>query len=125
MMADETAQAVVLRKVGLYLADSVFTQLLWAIDKLHVADYWKANKSPLMLTYKPTGQMIYFRGADDPNKIKSIKPPSGYFKYVWYEEYDQFDGEDEVRKINQSLLRVGMISKSSTHTTLPGARITG
>jgi len=26
---------------------------------------------------------------------------------VWYEEFDQFDGEDEIRKINQSLLRGG------------------
>ena len=40
----------------------------------------------------PTGQKIYFRGADDPLKIKSIKPEFGYIGILWLEELDQFAG---------------------------------
>ena len=48
-----------------------------------------------------------FRGCDDPNKSKSIKLRRGYFKYIWYEERAEFEGDEDERKINQSLMRGG------------------
>lgn len=104
---------VVLRKVKDTLKDSVYSQLEWAIDTLSetyigIKDRWKLTKSPLEITNTVTGQKIYFRGADDYGKIKSLKPPKGmYIGITWYEEYDQFAGMEEVRKINQSLIRGG------------------
>lgn len=97
--------AVVMRKVAETLRDSVFAQMLWAISILGLSSFFKATQSPLKITYLPTGQTILFRGADDPMKLKSIKPPFGYFRYVWYEEWNQFGGMEETRSINQSLLR--------------------
>lgn len=105
--------AVVLRKVKDTLKDSVFSQLEWAIDKLSETypgfkEKWKTTKSPLEITNVKTGQKIYFRGADDYGKIKSLKTPPGmYVGITWYEEFDQFAGMNEVRKINQSLIRGG------------------
>ncbi|MBO7527498.1 MAG: phage terminase large subunit, partial [Clostridia bacterium] len=105
--------AVVLRKVKDTLKDSVFAQLEWAIDVLgetypHIKDNWKLTKSPLEITNTKTGQKIYFRGADDYGKIKSLKTPANmYVGITWYEEFDQFAGMNEVRKINQSLIRGG------------------
>lgn len=107
MMQDPNANAACFRKVGNTLAESVFEQLLWAIDALEVGHLWKASVSPLRLTYKPTGQRIVFRGCDDPNKSKSIKLRKGYFKYIWYEERAEFEGDEDERKINQSLMRGG------------------
>lgn len=107
MMQDPLANAIVMRKVGRFLEESVFEQLLWAIDKLGVADQWKIRLSPLGLTYKPFGNRIIFRGADDPQKIKSVKLKSGYFKYIWFEERSEFDGPEEERTILQSLMRGG------------------
>ena len=107
LLSSPDAHAVALRAVGNTLHDSVFQQLLWAIDKLGVTRYFKATVSPMQITYTPTGQTILFRGADDPIKIKSIKAPFGYFKYAWYEEFDQYRGMDEIRNINQSLMRGG------------------
>lgn len=78
------------------------------IDADEEADaLYKATLSPLEITKKSTGQKIYFRGADDPDKIKSIKPKFGYIGVVWFEELDQFKGEEAVRKIEQSLIRGG------------------
>ncbi|QTL96549.1 PBSX family phage terminase large subunit [Iocasia frigidifontis] len=99
--------AVALRKVKDTLHESVFEQLAWAIEKLNVSHLWDIPKSKLELTYVPTGQKILFRGADKPKKIKSIKVKKGYIKYVWYEELDEFYGMEELRIINQSLMRGG------------------
>ena len=105
--------AVILRKVKDTLKDSVFTQLEWAIDTLSetypgLKDRYKFTKSPLEITNTRTGQVIYFRGADDYGKIKSLKTPKDkYVGITWYEEFDQFAGMNEVRKINQSLIRGG------------------
>ena len=107
MMQDAEANAVVVRKVGLYLKDSVYEQLVWAIDKLGVSALWHCKLSPLELVYIPTGQRILFRGADKPKKLKSTKVHKGYIRYVWYEECDEFNGIEEIRTINQSLLRGG------------------
>lgn len=107
MMQDPKANAIAMRKVGRFLEESVFEQLLWAIDSLGATDKWKVKKSPLGLTYIPYGNRIIFRGADDPKKIKSVKLKNGYFKYIWFEERAEFDGAEEERNILQSLMRGG------------------
>ncbi len=107
MMQDPDANAACFRKVGNTLQESVYEQLLWAIDALGVSHLWHPSLSPLRITYLPTGQRIVFRGCDDPNKSKSIKLRRGYFKYIWYEERAEFEGDEDERKINQSLMRGG------------------
>ena len=107
IMQHPDAHAVILRKVGNTLHDSVFAQMLWAVSALGAQEYFRPNQSPLRLTYTPTGQTVLFRGADEPMKLKSIKPPFGYFRYIWYEEWNQFGGMQETRSINQSLMRGG------------------
>lgn len=99
--------ALVLRKVGNTIKDSVYAQIKWAVSKMGLEDEFKFKTSPFEITYKPTGQKIYFRGADDPLKIKSIKPEFGYIGIVWFEELDQFAGPEEVRNIQQSAIRGG------------------
>ena len=99
--------ALVLRKVANTIRDSVYAQYIWAIGELGVAAYWEAKVSPMELIYKPTGQKIMFRGADDPMKIKSIKVPFGYIAVTHFEEKDQFAGRAEIRTILQSTMRGG------------------
>ena len=101
--------ALVLRKVGNTIRDSVYAQYIWAIGELGMAAYWEAKVSPMELIYKPTGQKIMFRGADDPMKIKSIKVPFGYIAVTHFEEKDQFAGRSEIRNILQSTMRGGSV----------------
>lgn len=107
IMQNPDANAVAVRKVGLYLKDSVFSQLKWAIEQLGVSEAWQIKYSPMELIYIKTGQKILFRGADKPQKIKSTKAEKGYIAYIWYEELDEFGGMSEIRSINQSLMRGG------------------
>lgn len=104
---NRSVNALVLRDVGNTLKDSVYNQILWAIDALGATAHFRYVKSPLEITYKHTGQKIYFRGADDPMKIKSIKPEKGYIGITWFEELDQFRGEEVIRSVLQSVNRGG------------------
>lgn len=99
--------ALVLRKVANTIRDSVYAQYMWAIGELGMAAFWEAKVSPMELIYKPTGQKIMFRGADDPMKLKSIKVPFGYIAVTHFEEKDQFAGRAEIRTILQSTMRGG------------------
>ena len=101
--------ALVLRKVANTIRDSVYAQYIWAIGELGMAAFWDAKVSPMELIYKPTGQKIMFRGADDPMKIKSIKVPFGYIAVTHFEEKDQFSGRAEIRNILQSTMRGGTV----------------
>lgn len=107
LIANPGTHAVVLRKVANTIRDSVYAQYIWAIGELGMADYWIAKVQPMELIYKPTGQKIMFRGADDPMKIKSIKVPFGYIAVTHFEEKDQFAGRAEIRTILQSTMRGG------------------
>ena len=107
IVANPNTHALVLRKVGNTIRDSVYAQYIWAIGELGMAAYWDAKVAPLELIYRPTGQKIMFRGADDPMKIKSIKVPFGYIAITHFEEKDQFAGRSEIRTILQSTMRGG------------------
>ena len=112
MMNDPNIHCLVVRQVANTLRDSVYAQMQWSCDKqgenpMFIRENWQFKVSPLEITYKPTGQKIYFRGADDPGKIKSIKVPFGHIGILIFEELDQFGGEEPVRKIEQSAIRGG------------------
>lgn len=107
LIANPNTHALVLRKVANTLRDSVFNQYMWAISELGMAGLWYAKVSPMEIIYRPTGQKIMFRGADDPMKIKSIKVPFGYIAITHFEEKDQFSGRAEIRTILQSTMRGG------------------
>lgn len=107
VMKDRAANAVCYRKVRDTLATSVYDQICWAIDKLGVSGEWHCTSSPLKCTYKPTGQVILFKGLDKAKKSKSIKVRTGYIKYLWFEEFDEFEGPEEIRSVEQSVIRGG------------------
>lgn len=83
MMKYPDANTLVVRKTFRTLKDSCFTELKWAIHRLQVDDLWNVPESKLEMTYKPTGQKIYFRGLDDPLKITSITTEMGVLSWMW------------------------------------------
>ena len=109
LIKNPECHAVVLRKIGNTIKNSVYPQMQWGIDALGLTDKFRFKTSPHEITYKKTGQKILFFGVDDPQKIKSIKLPFGYVGICWIEELDQFTGMEEIRNLNQSLLRGGPI----------------
>lgn len=95
---------LVVRKVFRTLKDSCFTELRWAIKRLKVEHLWLIKESPLEMTYKPTGQKIYFRGMDDPLKITSIAVEVGVLCWMWVEEAYEITKEDDFDTLVESML---------------------
>lgn len=107
LIANPNCHAVVYRKIGNTLKTSVYSQVQWGIYDEGLQDYFVFHINPLEIIYKPTGQKILFLGMDDPGKVKSIKLPFGYIGITWWEELDQFEGEGQIRKAQQSTMRGG------------------
>lgn len=105
MLIDKEFNAVCVRKVADTLQDSVYNQIIWAVEILGLVDYFQYKSSPLQIIYKKTGQRFYFRGCDKPEKIKSIKCKTGKLKAVWFEELTEFKGMKEIRTVTQSIVR--------------------
>lgn len=107
LLSHPRCHAVCMRKIKGTLRTSVYAQTRWAISALGLDAYFACSVSPMQIVYKPTGQTIYFFGLDDPGKLKSIKVPFGYIGLLWFEELDQYDGREEIRNVEQSVLRGG------------------
>ena len=103
MMEYPDANTLVVRQVYSTLKDSCYTELKWAIHRLGVAKQWKCTKSPLEMTYKPTGQKIYFRGLDDTLKLTSITVEKGYLCWAWIEEAYQVVNEKDFDMLDESI----------------------
>ena len=99
--------AIVYRRVAATLRESVYEQVVWAIDQMNLRPWFSFRLSPLEIRYLPTGQRILFRGADDPGKSKSIKLSKGYFGFLWFEELAEFPGIEDIRTIKASIIRGG------------------
>lgn len=105
LMKYPQANLLVVRNVYNTHISSTFAQLKWAINRLSVADYWKATVSPLELQYLPTGQRILFRGFDNVNKLASTTVESGYLCWVWIEEAFEIASEAEFDRLDLSVPR--------------------
>jgi len=97
------ANLLVVRKTFRTLKDSCFTELKWAIHRLGVDAYWDFKESPLEMTYKPTGQKIYFRGLDDPLKVTSITVEVGCLCWMWIEEAYEVMNEADFDMLDESI----------------------
>ena len=97
--------AVAIRYVGENIELSIYEQLKWAIEEQGVSSYFKVNKSPMRITYLPRGNYITFRGAQNPERIKSLKDSKFPFAIAWIEELAEFKTEEDVTTITNSLLR--------------------
>lgn len=103
LMKYHEANLLVVRKTYRTLKDSCFKELKWTIHRLQVDAWWEFKESPLEMTYKPTGQKIYFRGLDDPLKVTSITVDVGYLCWAWFEEAYEITKEHDFDVIDESI----------------------
>lgn len=102
--------AIALVKHANKINDRLVATFNSAIDYLGVKKFWKLRKSPFELVLlnsygRETDISIKFTGCDDPDTLKSYRPRSGSFRYVWFEELTNFASIKEVNNIIQSMIR--------------------
>ena len=77
LLQNPNIHCVVFRKIGNTMKNSVWSQVVWGIDRLGLTPLFHIPKSiSNPIVFKQTGQQILFMGLDDPNKVKSVKLPS-------------------------------------------------
>lgn len=79
------ANVVCIRENASYLRDSVYNQILWALNILKVSDQFRTWTSPLKIEHVQSGSAFYFYGANDPMKLKSNN--IGDIIAIWFEEF--------------------------------------
>ena len=82
---------------------STFANILNCLNRMGIMGYFKVNKNPLEITYKPTGQMIFFRGMNNPTTITSITVQVGVLNRVYIEEAYEIPSYEDFRKLDGSI----------------------
>lgn len=103
MMRFPWMNTLVVRKVAETLKGSCYTELVWAINRLGVQRFWECKVKPLEITYKPTGQMILFRGLDNAMKVTSIAVATGVLSHCWIEEAYEINKEEDFDMLSESI----------------------
>jgi phage terminase large subunit len=119
MMQTGNANTLVVRKIYRTLKDSCFAELRWAARRLRCEKYWSFKETPLEITYRPTGQKIFFRGLDDPHKIASLTPEHGTLCWMWIEEAFEINKEEDFLFLDECIRGNGGVFKQITLTFNP------
>lgn len=104
---DPDANVVAFKKHGVEIETSVYAEFGKAINRLNWGDVFKFKTSPYQIQHRHTGQRIFFRGLDDPDKTRSFSTLRGYVQVAWFEEYHQYEGQQEIDTVLQGMARGG------------------
>ena len=86
---------LICRKTGDSIKRSVFNEIYSKIlDYPTFRQNFKINKADLTITCKLNNKQIMFRGLDDVEKVKSVKPISGVLTDIWIEEATEISRDD-------------------------------
>lgn len=99
ILSDKRRNVLFIRQYFNSLKNSVYAGCKYFINEvLHIGEYFKFNDTALYITYKPTGQIIIFKGMDKPEAITSARPNTfPFFTDIYFEEafelksYEAFD----------------------------------
>lgn len=103
ILTDERRNVVVVRETFNTHRHSTFPRLLKLINQMGLREYFDIKNSEMTITYKPTGQVILFKGFDNPEKLTSIEVVYGYLTDVYVEEAFEIDDYEAWRVFDGSI----------------------
>lgn len=106
ILSDERRNVVMCRQNDVDNKNSTYANLIKCIDDLGLNDEFAIRKQPMEIEYKRTGQMIIFKGLNNPTSITSSKFPHGELTDIYIEEAYECQNYDDFLKLDGSL-RVG------------------
>lgn len=92
---------LILRNTGNTLRDSVFNEMVQVINGWNLERLFSINRSDLTITCK-NGYQILFKGLDDVEKIKSIRPQKEVITDIRIEEATETK-RDDIKQLNKRL----------------------
>ena len=85
---------LVIRKTSNSMKSSCFNEILSKISDFGLMYLFKISLGDFTITCLDNNKQIIFKGLDDPEKIKSIRPISGVLTDIWIEEATQISYDD-------------------------------
>jgi len=110
---------LILRKVQRTNKDTTFEQVRQGLDLLpgKLASQFLINKSEMKIT-APNGYQIIFRGLDNIDKLKGIKPRRGVITDVVLEEVSE-TSRDDIKKLKKRIRGLSRVPKTFTYLSNP------
>lgn len=104
ILSSDFRNVVIARQNSNSNRQSTFPNLVARIEDLGLKPYFKVKENPdLTITYKETGQMIVFKGMNDPTTINSIAFAHGKLTDIYLEEAFEIDSYQDFMKLDGSV----------------------
>ncbi len=98
------------RNVAKTMRNSVYNQVVKTIYEMGLNNYFKINKSDMVITCLLNGCQILFTGLDDVEKVKSITPAKGVLERIFVEEATEIK-EDAYMQLTKRLRGISANNK--------------
>ena len=98
MLTENNRRILVVRKVANTLRESCFATVKDLIYKIGIQDLFEINKTDMNIICKHTGSMMFFKGMDNPEKIKSTPTDN-----IICEECTELDGLEDFDELDTRL----------------------
>lgn len=103
ILSDSRRNIVMCRQNDVDNKNSTYANLIKCIEDLGLSNDFAIRKQPLEIEYKSTGQMIIFKGLNNPTSITSSKFPHGELTDIYIEEAYECVNFDDFLKLDGSL----------------------
>jgi len=123
VVSDDDCNVVVIRRHKNTLRQSVFSEIKRAFKRLGMREgvHYKANVSPMKITYLKNGNTIYFGGLDDHEKLKGmIADDSEDLENDYIAKFESLEemlqlyietGEDDSEEIDEASIKIVWMSE--------------
>ena len=117
-MVNEGRNFLIIRNTANTLRSSVFEERKKAIINFGLIKLFDIRESDLNITYRPRGNVMMFRGLDDPEKLKSITTPVGPLTDIRYEEATEVS-ESAIIEIGRRMRGLSAFPKREVYSFNP------
>jgi phage terminase large subunit len=104
--------SLILRNVAKTIRGSCWNEIVKAINRMKLGEYFNIGKSEMIIT-AVNGAQLLFAGLDDVEKIKSITPAKGVLTDIWIEEATEI-ARDDYKQLEKRLRGVSSHPKRIT-----------
>lgn len=110
IVSEPNSAAIIMRKHHNKLRKTVYKEVIRAIDRLGLKkSMFVIGKSPMQITYKKNGNVIYFTGSDSIDDTKGMIDEERKIRLVVLDEvtefFDKGEGADEISNIEATFVR--------------------
>lgn len=103
ILSDPKRNIVVARQDDVNNRQSTYANIVRCINDLGLQEFFKTKEQPLQIKYLPTGQMILFRGLNNPMSWTSLEFETGYLTDIYIEEAFEVPSFDSFEMIDGSV----------------------